>query len=29
MNYDPVLKTQVARWGKKSKQNIYDIPVME
>jgi len=28
MKYDPTLKTQVARWGKKSKQNIYDVPML-
>ena len=29
MAYDPVLKTQVARWGKKSKKNLVDLPIME
>lgn len=29
MSYDPTLKTQVARWGKKSKKNMLDLPIME
>jgi hypothetical protein len=29
MNYDPTLKKQVARWGKRSKQNALEIPIME
>lgn len=30
MNYDPTLKTQVAKWGKKSKKSIMDeIPILE
>lgn len=29
MSYDPKLKTQVARWGKRSKKNIIDVPIME
>lgn len=30
MSYDPTLKTQVARWGKKSKKSIMDsIPILE
>jgi regulator of ribosome biosynthesis len=29
MLYDPTLKTQVARWGKKSKKNILELPIME
>ena len=29
MSYDPTLKTQVARWGKKSKANKLDIPILE
>jgi hypothetical protein len=29
MSYDPTLKTQVARWGKRSKKNAIDLPIME
>ena len=29
MNYDPTYKTQVARWGKRSKKNLVDTPIME
>lgn len=29
MSYDPTLKTQVARWGKNSKKNKLDLPIME
>lgn len=29
MAYDPTLKTQVARWGKRSKKNMVDLPIMD
>jgi len=29
MSYDPTLKTQVARWGKRSKKNMVELPIME
>ena len=29
MSYDPTLKTQVARWGKKSKTNKMEPPIMQ
>jgi regulator of ribosome biosynthesis len=29
MSYDPTLKTQVARWGKRSKKNAIDLPIMD
>lgn len=29
MAYDSTLKTQVARWGKKSKKNMVELPIME
>ena len=29
MSYDPTLKQQVARWGRKSKKNALDLPIME
>ena len=29
MSYDPTLKQQVARWGRRSKKNVIDLPIME
>jgi regulator of ribosome biosynthesis len=29
MAYDPTLNTQVARWGRNSKKNAVDLPIME
>lgn len=29
MKYDSELKGQVARWGRNSKQNKMDLPIME
>jgi hypothetical protein len=29
MSYDPTLKTQVAKWGRRSKKNAVDLPIME
>lgn len=29
MSYDPTLQKQVARWGRKSKKNALDLPIME
>lgn len=29
MSYDSTLKTQVARWGKRSKKNMLELPIME
>ena len=29
MAYDSVLKQQVARWGKRSKKNALEVPIME
>ncbi len=29
MSYDSTLKTQVARWGKRSKKNAIDLPIMD
>ena len=29
MKYDPTLKEQVARWGGRSKQNKFEVAIME
>lgn len=29
MAYDPLLKQQVARWGRKSAKNAIDVPILE
>jgi hypothetical protein len=29
MSYDPTLRTQVARWGKRSKKNAVELPIMD
>ena len=29
MSYDSTLKTQVSRWGRKSKKNALELPIMQ